>query len=77
VWNMINLLGKSSPSEVARLRMFINYFERNRLLETPLKGEIRMFRQTVTIEASEWSKSTRPLLPIHVIPDMIGFEHPE
>lgn len=76
-WNMKALLANPAPHEVAKLRMIVQYFDRNRALTTPLTGEVRMFRQRVRTEAAEWSKSTKPLLPIHVVPDMIGFEHPE
>jgi len=62
------------PQEVAKLRMFVHYFERCRL--EPPKGELRIWRQVRTEKASTaaWKASKKPLLRMQVADAGIGLE---
>ncbi|CAE7947162.1 Parg [Symbiodinium sp. KB8] len=62
------------PQEVAKLRMFVHYFERCRL--EPPKGELRIWRQVRTEKASTaaWKASKKPLLPMQVADRGVGLE---
>mmetsp|Transcript_66859 Transcript_66859/g.160045 ORF Transcript_66859/g.160045 Transcript_66859/m.160045 type:complete len:495 (+) Transcript_66859:83-1567(+) len=74
------LLSKKYPSEVAKLRMVVEYFAAVRV-KTPkyLRGELRIYRQVrdglrVGDRKAEWQSSLKPLLPLEVEKNGIGFE---
>mmetsp|Transcript_98611 Transcript_98611/g.234899 ORF Transcript_98611/g.234899 Transcript_98611/m.234899 type:complete len:443 (+) Transcript_98611:1-1329(+) len=64
---------RPARQEVAKLRMFVHYFERCRQ-EMP-KGELRIYRQARE-GRQNWKDSTRPLLAMDCAPPMTGFEDP-
>lgn len=69
-----------APQEVAKLRMFVNYFERIQM-EPPI-GQLRIYRQVRrSLEEAEqeavWRSSTQPLLEIDMVEMGIGFENVE
>jgi len=65
--------GAGWEHEVAKLRMFIHYFER--VGSTPLRGKISIDRVTgVAPSVSEWFQSKTPLLPLEMAPPRVGFE---
>ncbi|CAK8994328.1 Poly(ADP-ribose) glycohydrolase [Durusdinium trenchii] len=67
-------VNKHCPQELAKLRMFIHYFDRCRL-EMP-KGELRIYRQVrpAAKTGSTWRESKWPLLELNVAPPFTGFE---
>jgi len=64
-------ISQRQPQEVAKLRMFIHYFDRCRK-EMP-KGQLRIYRQ-VRATPGRWRESTFPLLEMSVAPELTGFE---
>ncbi|CAE7672377.1 Parg, partial [Symbiodinium pilosum] len=74
--SFLNLLFPRQPfrQEVAKLRMFVHYFERCRL--DPPKGELRIWRQVRDGKpsTSAWKASSQPLLPMQVADQGIGLE---
>lgn len=73
--HFFELLSKPYPSEVAKLRMLVRYFERT--AEKELKGEIRISRVRSELAEDSWGSCTAKMLPMEVMPDMVGFEAPE
>eukprot|EP00438_Fugacium_kawagutii_P024591 Skav200059 [mRNA] locus=scaffold838:37080:39040:+ [translate_table: standard] len=71
-------ISKRQPQELAKLRMFIHYFDRCRR-EMP-RGELRIYRDPVSqvrdagSSGSAWKASRLPLLEMKVAPDLTGFE---
>lgn len=62
-----------SPHEVAKLQMFIHFFER--IDHHVLPGEVVIDRiQGVALTASEWQQSDKALLTMEVAERKIGFE---
>mmetsp|Transcript_116755 Transcript_116755/g.212379 ORF Transcript_116755/g.212379 Transcript_116755/m.212379 type:complete len:343 (+) Transcript_116755:2-1030(+) len=67
----------SLPQEVAKLRMFVNYFQC--IQAKPPAGELRIYRRVrPTLETHElddfWRSSRQPLLPIDMVQMRVGFE---
>eukprot|EP00441_Pelagodinium_beii_P015462 CAMPEP_0197661264 /NCGR_PEP_ID=MMETSP1338-20131121/51350_1 /TAXON_ID=43686 ORGANISM="Pelagodinium beii, Strain RCC1491" /NCGR_SAMPLE_ID=MMETSP1338 /ASSEMBLY_ACC=CAM_ASM_000754 /LENGTH=451 /DNA_ID=CAMNT_0043238785 /DNA_START=19 /DNA_END=1374 /DNA_ORIENTATION=- len=67
----------TSPQEVAKLRMFVHYFER--CAQSPPQGELRIHRQVrqesaVKQQSEAWASSSQPLLEIDMVDMMVGFE---
>lgn len=77
-----SLLTCREPQEVAKLRMFVQYFE-SLLASAPLpNGSLRIYRQVreeLTDEEQEqrWATSTQPMLPIDMVDMGVGFENAE
>lgn len=68
------------PQEVAKMRMFVNYFER--MQAEPPQGQLRIYRQVRRVLPPEeleleWSSSTQPLLEIDMVDMHVGFENIE
>lgn len=69
----LQLLDANGPQEVAKLRMFVNYFDRCRQ-EMP-RGAITVYRHRSELADEEsWASSQEPLLPMAVERLGIGFE---
>lgn len=62
--HMARLLVRTIPSEVAKLRMFINYFQRT--CGTNLPGSIKMYRQHSERTQESWAGDATPMQPIEV-----------
>jgi len=61
--------------EIAKLRMFVNYFERVFCLdEQPLRGEIRITRMQSKMDTDSWVKACAPVAKIRAVGLGIGFE---
>eukprot|EP01062_Namystynia_karyoxenos_P023074 TRINITY_DN18879_c0_g3_i2.p1 TRINITY_DN18879_c0_g3~~TRINITY_DN18879_c0_g3_i2.p1 ORF type:complete len:481 (+),score=108.84 TRINITY_DN18879_c0_g3_i2:90-1532(+) len=73
-WSFDELLhDPHSPQEVAKLRMFIHYFERvGATAELP--GAISIYRCNSQVAAAEWERCEAPLLPVAAAPVREGFE---
>jgi len=67
------LANDGASCEVAKLCMFINFFER--VGRSPPRGRIIINRVVGTaMDADSWFRSTQPLLPLEVAPERVGFE---
>jgi len=75
--NFTELLAVKHPayekSELAKLRMMIHYFERTC---DGIHGNLRITRRGMAHPDDAWMASERPLLPMEVVPRMVGFEDP-
>jgi len=58
------LRDRDSPQEMAKLRMFLNYFERT--AAAPPQGELRLTRRAVSHDDEAWEVDKAPLLPMEV-----------
>jgi len=66
-------INSRQPQELAKLRMFIHYFDRCRR-EMP-KGELWIYRQVRdSARRPAWQDSRLPLLEMQVAPELTGFE---
>ena len=64
--SFIALLGEQATQEVAKLRMFVNYFHRT-INQDVLRGNIRITRCQTALDDATWSSSNQPLLPMEVL----------
>ena len=63
----------TAPQELAKLRMFIHYFER--AAESPPSGQLVIDRVVeVCLTDEQWRSSEKPLLPMEMAPERVGFE---
>jgi len=68
-----DLLGARSSPEIAKLQMFLHFFER--IGSSPLYGQIKIDRVVgVELSESEWLNSAQPLLPLDMEQPKVGFE---
>lgn len=69
----LGLLMSDASQEVAKLQMFLHFFER--AADGPLQGEIVIDRVVgVAIPQHAWLDSAEPLLPLEMAPPRVGFE---
>lgn len=64
-----------ASQEVAKLRMVMHYFERTGD-GADLQGTLRLSRTRAEQGFEAWSASAKPLLPMSVAPQGVGFENP-
>ena len=72
LWSLHSAHGVCTQ-EMAKLRMFIHYFERTGDGES-LTGFLRLARQRIDTPPEQWAQSKMPLTNVTVVPPMIGFE---
>eukprot|EP00928_Gymnodinium_smaydae_P029634 TRINITY_DN22265_c0_g1_i1.p1 TRINITY_DN22265_c0_g1~~TRINITY_DN22265_c0_g1_i1.p1 ORF type:complete len:488 (+),score=55.06 TRINITY_DN22265_c0_g1_i1:56-1465(+) len=68
-----SILSDCSEVEVAKLQMFLHYFER--IKNTRLPGYLQVDRVVgVSLSEESWLRSERPLLSLEMAPPKVGFE---
>jgi poly(ADP-ribose) glycohydrolase len=74
---LLSVPAGSSPQEHAKLRMIVHYFERLSAAAAPPLGFLHIHRvHTLMTHQAPWASSARPLLPMELMPERIGFEDP-
>jgi len=72
-WRSFALLLKDGDRcEMAKLRMFLNYFEQTR---EGVEGTLKITRRSIDFDQGVWCAAEMPLLPMQVVPPMKGALH--